>query len=167
MKHIIKNQNQIKSIVVGGGFGGIATALRLKALGHKVTLLERLDALGGRAQVFNKNGFKHDAGPTIITAPYLLEELYKLFGYKLKNYIKLVPIEPWYQFKFNDGSIFNYSSSINKTLENIKDIDPRDCEGYKNLLNASKNIYDVGYTKLADQSFHSFLFMLKQIPDLI
>ena len=156
-----------KAIIIGGGFGGIASALRMRAKGYDVKLIDRCSTLGGRAQVFKKNGFKHDAGPTIITAPYLLEELYKLFGYKLKNYIKLVPIEPWYQFKFNDGSIFNYSSSINKTLENIKDIDPRDCEGYKNLLNASKNIYDVGYTKLADQSFHSFLFMLKQIPDLI
>ncbi len=82
MKHIIKSQNKIKSVVVGGGFGGIAIALRLRALGHQVVLLEKLKSLGGRAQVFKKNGFKHDAGPTVITAPFLFDELFELFGEK-------------------------------------------------------------------------------------
>ena len=80
MKKIKKNQNQIKSIVIGGGFGGIAIALRLKSLGHQVTLIERLSSLGGRAQVFKKNGFKHDAGPTVITAPFMFDDLFKLFN---------------------------------------------------------------------------------------
>lgn len=156
-----------KAIVIGGGFGGIASALRMRAKGYNVTLIDRCPSLGGRAQVFYKDGFKHDAGPTIITAPYLLEELYDLFGYKLKDHIKLVSPEPWYQFIYSDGSIFNYSSSIDKTLENIKNISPEDCEGYKKLLVQSKKIYDIGYLKLAEQSFHSFLFMLKQTPYLI
>ena len=76
----VKVQKKIKSIVIGGGFGGIAAALRLRALGHQVTLLEKLNCLGGRAQVFEKNGFKHDAGPTVITAPFLFDELFQLFG---------------------------------------------------------------------------------------
>ncbi len=84
MKTVNKNQNQIKSIVIGGGFGGITIALRLRSLGHQVTLLERLNSLGGRAQVFNKNGFKHDAGQTVITAPFMFDELFELFGEKKK-----------------------------------------------------------------------------------
>ena len=72
MKREIQEKCQVSSVVIGGGFGGIAAALRLRALGHTVTLLERLDALGGRAQVFEKNGYKHDAGPTVITAPFYL-----------------------------------------------------------------------------------------------
>ena len=103
MKHIIKNQNQIKSIVVGGGFGGIAIALRLRALGHQVTLLEKLNSLGGIAQVFKKNGFKHDAGPTVITAPFLFDELFELFGEKREDYVEFKPLDPWYRFHFHDG----------------------------------------------------------------
>ena len=77
---------KINSIVVGSGFSGIASALRLRALGHKVTLIDRLPEIGGRAQVFNLKGFKHDAGPTVITAPYLFEELFKLFNKNVSDY---------------------------------------------------------------------------------
>ncbi|MBL6680297.1 MAG: NAD(P)-binding protein, partial [Alphaproteobacteria bacterium] len=101
MKREIKKQNQVSSIVVGGGFGGIATALRLRALGHKVTLLERLSCLGGRAQVFKKNGFKHDAGPTVITAPFLFDELFELFDEKREDYVEFKPLDPWYRFHFH------------------------------------------------------------------
>ena len=167
MKHIIKNQNQIKSIVVGGGFGGIATALRLKALGHKVTLLERLDALGGRAQVFNKNGFKHDAGPTVITAPFLFDELFELFNEKREDYIEFKPLDPWYRFHFHDGQTFDYSQTIEKTKIEMKKFSIDDANNYENLLKASKSIFDVGFKKLADKPFNSFFFMLRQIPALL
>ena len=115
MKKNIKNQNQIKSIVVGGGFGGIAVALRLRALGHQVTLLEKLSSLGGRAQVFKKNGFKHDAGPTVITAPFLFDELFELFGEKREDYVEFVPLNPWYRFHFYNGQTFDYSDTVEKT----------------------------------------------------
>ena len=85
------------TIVVGAGFGGIATALRCRALGHEVTLLERLEALGGRAQVFVRDGFKHDAGPTVITAPFMFEELFELFQKSLQDYATLVPLDTWYE----------------------------------------------------------------------
>ena len=81
--------------VIGGGFGGIAAALRLRARGNDVTLFDRLDALGGRAQVFKKNGYIHDAGPTVITAPYLFNELFELFGEKLDDYLDFRPLDPW------------------------------------------------------------------------
>ena len=98
-----KVQSKINSIVIGGGFGGIAIALRLRALGHQVTLLEKLSCLGGRAQVFEKNGFKHDAGPTVITAPFLFDELFELFGENRQDYVEFKPLDPWYRFHFHDG----------------------------------------------------------------
>lgn len=83
------------SLVIGAGFAGIATALRLKALGYQVTLLERLDSLGGRAQVFERGGYRHDAGPTVITAPFLFDELYELFDEKLEDHLNFVPLDPY------------------------------------------------------------------------
>ena len=135
MKREIRKQNQISSIVIGGGFGGIASALRLKALGHKVTLLERLDSLGGRAQVFEKNGFKHDAGPTVITAPFLFDELFELFDEKREDYVEFKPLDPWYRFHFHDGQTFDYSQTIEKTKQEMKKLSASLTENYENLIN--------------------------------
>ena len=99
----------MNSVVIGSGFGGIAAALRLKAKGHKVTLVEKHPDLGGRARVFKRNGFTYDGGPTVITAPYLINELFELFKKDPKDYIKLSPLKVWYQFVFEDNSKFNYS----------------------------------------------------------
>ena len=98
----------MKSIIIGSGFGGIAAALRLKAKNHNVTLIEKQPDLGGRARIFKKNGFTFDAGPTVITAPYLIEELFELFNKKSKDYIKLTPLKIWYRFIYEDGNQFNY-----------------------------------------------------------
>ena len=156
-----------KAIVIGAGFGGIAAALRLRKKGYEVELVDRCNNLGGRAQVFYKNGFKHDAGPTLITAPFLLEELFLLFNKDISKYVELKSIDPWYRFIYDDGTIFDYSRSLEKTIDNIKKIDEIDAANYKSLLNASKNIYDIAFTKLADKPFHSFYFMLKQLPALV
>ena len=99
----------MKSIVIGSGFGGIAAALRLRAKNHNVTLIEKHPDLGGRARVFKKNGFTFDAGPTVITAPYLIEELFTLFNKKSQDYIKLTPLKTWYRFIYEDGGVFDYS----------------------------------------------------------
>ena len=163
----VKVQKKIKSIVIGGGFGGIAAALRLRALGHQVTLIEKLGCLGGRAQVFKKNGFKHDAGPTVITAPFLFDELFELFGENRKDYVEFKPLDPWYRFHFHDGQTFDYSQTIEKTKKEMKKFSVEDANNYEGLLNASKSIFDVGFTKLADKPFNSFSFMLKQIPSLL
>ena len=160
------NKN-LRSIVIGGGFGGIATALRLRALGHQVTLLERLGSLGGRAQVFKKNGFKHDAGPTVITAPFLFDELFELFHEKREEYIEFKPLEPWYRFHFHDGQTFDYSESIKKTENEMKKFSIEDANNYHKLLEVSKAIFDVGFTKLSDKPFSSFFYMMKQVPALI
>ena len=101
----------MKSIVIGSGFGGIAAALRLKAKNHDVTLIEKHPDLGGRARVFKRNGFTFDGGPTVITAPHLIEELFALFNKSSKDYIKLTPLKTWYRFIFEDGMKFDYSAS--------------------------------------------------------
>ena len=91
-------------IVIGAGFGGISTALRLKARGYEVSLIDRLDYIGGRAQVFERGGFRHDAGPTVITAPFLLQELFELFSEKIEDYINIVPLDTWYNFYFQNST---------------------------------------------------------------
>ena len=161
------NNINIRSVVIGGGFGGIAIALRLKSLGHQVTLIERLGSLGGRAQVFRKNGFKHDAGPTVITAPFLFDELFELFNEKREEYIEFKPLEPWYRFHFHDNQTFDYSESIQKTKKEMKKFSNKDANNYDKLLEASKAIFDVGFTKLSDKPFSSIFYMMKQVPALI
>ena len=88
------------ALVVGSGFGGIASALRLRALGYNVTLIEKLDQVGGRARVFKRSGYTFDAGPTVITAPFLFDELFNLFNKKREDYVKFIRLDPWYRFYF-------------------------------------------------------------------
>ena len=154
-------------VVIGAGFGGMAAALRLRAKGYRVTLIDRCAALGGRAQVFERDGFRHDAGPTVITAPFLLEELFALFGEQMADHLTLVPLTPWYRFRFDDGDTFDYGGTLEQTLAEIARIEPRDCAGYLALLAHSKRIFDVGFTELSTQPFDRFMTMVRQIPRLI
>ena len=140
----------MNSIVIGSGFGGIAAALRLKAKGHQVKLIEKHPDLGGRARVFKKNGFIFDGGPTVITAPYLINELFELFKKDPKNYIELSPLKIWYQFIFEDKSKFNYSGDEDNMVKQIEDISKDDVEGYQKLVSFTKKIFDKGFTELAD-----------------
>ena len=156
-----------QAVVVGAGFGGIAAALRLRAKGYSVTVLDRCAAVGGRAQVFERNGFRHDAGPTVITAPFLFEELFALFGEKFSDHVKLVPLTPWYRFHFADNDTFDYGGTLAETLTEIARIEPRDCDGYRALLTQSKRIFDVGFTELSAQPFHRFMTMVRQVPRLL
>jgi phytoene desaturase len=156
-----------KSVVIGGGFGGIAAALRLRARGHSVTLVDRCARLGGRAQVFQKDGFTHDAGPTVITAPFLFDELFALFGKKREDYLEFLPLDVWYQFYFHDGQTFDYGGTPEDTIREIMRISPEDVQGYKDLLAQSEKIFEVGFAQLADQPFHSILTMLRQVPALV
>ncbi len=155
-----------KATVIGGGFGGMAAALRLRAKGYEVTLFERCNRLGGRAQVFERDGFRHDAGPTVITAPFLFDELFELFGKKRSDYAEFIPLDVWYRFHFHDGSNFDYGGTIEDTLRQIRVIEPDDCSGYERLLAHSKRIFDVGFTGLADQPFHSASTLIKQVPTM-
>ncbi len=157
----------MKAIVIGAGFGGIAAALRLRAKGYAVTLIDRCPALGGRAQVYEREGFRHDAGPTVITAPFLFEELFALFGERFADHVKLVPLTPWYRFQFADGDTFDYGGTLEATLAEIERIEPRDRAGYLALLEHSRRIYDIGFTQLSAQPFHRLGTMLRQVPHLL
>ncbi len=157
----------MNSIVIGSGFGGIAAALRLKAKGHQVKLIEKHPDLGGRARVFKKNGFVFDGGPTVITAPYLINELFELFKKDPKNYIELSPLKIWYQFIFEDKSKFNYSGDEANMVKQIEDISKDDVEGYQKLVSFTKKIFDKGFTELADVPFDKPFVMMQQLPALL
>ena len=157
----------MNSIVIGSGFGGIAAALRLRAKGHKVTLIEKHPDLGGRARVFKKNGFTFDGGPTVITAPYLINELFDLFKKDPKDYIKLTPLKIWYQFIFEDKTKFDYSGNESEMKNQIQKINKTDVKGYEKLVNFTKKIFDKGFTELADVPFDKPFVMMKQLPALL
>ena len=157
----------MNSIIIGSGFGGIAAALRLKAKGHNVTLIEKHKDLGGRARVFKRNGFIYDGGPTVITAPYLINELFELFEKDPKDYIKLQPLKIWYQFVFEDKSRFNYSGNETEMKNQIKKFNNDDVEGYSKLVSFTKKIFDKGFTELADVPFNKPSVMMQQLPALL
>ena len=157
----------MNSVVIGSGFGGIAAALRLKAKNHNVTLIEKQKDLGGRARVFKRNGFTFDGGPTVITAPHLIHELFQLFNKDPQDYINLKPLDTWYRFVFEDGSKFDYSGNEEKMKVQIKKINPEDVIGYDKLVNFTKKIFDKGFTELSAVPFNNPSFMVKQIPALL
>lgn len=153
--------------VIGGGFGGIASALRLRAKGNNVILFERLNALGGRAQVFKKNNYIHDAGPTVITAPYLFYELFELFGEKLDDHLDFRSLDPWYRFNFHDQTQFDYGPNREEMLTQIEKISPEDVDGYLKMLKEANAIFELGYQKLAGHPFHKIFTMIKYAPAII
>jgi phytoene desaturase len=156
-----------KAIVIGSGFGGLASAVYLLKKNYDVTLLEARDQFGGRAGVFKQDGFTFDAGPTVITAPYLLYDLFKLLGEDPDNYFKLTNIDPFYRIIFNDNSVFDYVGDEERIIENIRNLSPGDVDGYRRLAKHAQDIFDVGYTKLADSPFDSLSSMFRVAPDMI
>jgi phytoene desaturase len=155
------------AVVIGSGFGGLAAAVRLRAMGWRVTVLEALDQPGGRARVFRQDGFTFDAGPTVITAPYLLEELFAAVGRRMEDYIELVPVDPFYRILFHDGSTFDYVGDEERLIEQIRTLSPADVDGYRRLAAHAERIFDVGYTRLADQPFGRLADMLRVIPEMV
>ena len=129
-------------MVIGSGFGGLAAAVRLGARGYRVTVLEKLDAPGGRAYVYRQDGFTFDAGPTIITAPFLLEELWQLCGRKLFNDVDLRPISPFYRIRFDDGAAFDYSGDAAAMRAEIARFSPGDLSGYEKFARERGHLPD-------------------------
>ena len=154
-------------LVVGAGFGGIASALRLRRLGYNVTIVDKNPHLGGRAQVYKRGEFKFDAGPTVLTAPFLIDDLFSLFNKDRRDYIEFLKVKPWYRFVFNDKSIFDYKETIDGTLDEISKISSKDVVGYRRLIEFSEKIFNKGFLELSSISFHSFGLMLKQLPALL
>lgn len=155
------------AVVIGSGFGGLAAAIRLGARGYRVTVLERLDAPGGRASVFRQDGFTFDAGPTIVTAPFLLEELWSLAGRKLSDDIDMRALDPFYSIRFDDGSTFTCSPDPARMRAEVAKISPGDVEGYEAFLRHCRNVYRTGFEELGDVAFDDWTRMFKALPDLL
>ncbi|HUB65925.1 MAG TPA: phytoene desaturase [Candidatus Methylacidiphilales bacterium] len=155
------------ALVIGSGFGGLGAAIRLQARGYDTTILEMRDKPGGRAYVFKDKGFTYDAGPTIITAPFLIDELFALAGKKTEDYVKIVPVTPYYRIVFHDGQVFDYTGVEAEIVGQIKKFNPDDVAGYLQFAEKSRAIFDRAFTDLADQPFSSFADMARVAPDLI
>lgn len=155
------------AVVIGSGFGGLAAAVRLGARGYRVSVLEKLDQAGGRASVFRQDGFTFDAGPTIVTAPFLFEELWKLCGRRLADDVALRPLEPFYRIRFADGSTFEPQSDPVALRREVARLSPQDVEGFERFMRLSEAACAVGFEKLGDVPFSSPLQMLQQGPMLL
>jgi phytoene desaturase len=155
------------AIVIGSGFGGLAAAVRLGARGWRVTILEKLDAPGGRAYVFRQDGFTFDAGPTIITAPYLLEELWALAGRRLDQDVELRRIDPFYRIRFDDGETMQCTGDLDAMRAEVARLAPSDVAGFDRFIRESERIFRVAFKELADKPFHTLSSLVKAAPDLI
>jgi phytoene desaturase len=155
------------AIVIGSGFGGLAAAVRLGARGWNVTVLEHHDAPGGRARVLLEKGFTFDAGPTVITAPFLFEELWALCGKRMSDAIDLRPVDPFYRIRFDDGGVFDYSGDPARMRAQVAAISPRDVEGYERFVGMSERIFQVGFERLAHVPFGSWTDMARIVPEMM
>jgi phytoene desaturase len=155
------------AVVIGSGFGGLAAAIRLGARGYRVTVLERLDGPGGRAYVHRRDGYTFDAGPTIVTAPFLFEELWTLCGRKMSDDIDLRPMDPFYRIRFDDGSHLDCHADSERMRQEVARLAPGDLEGYDRFNRLSARIYKVGFEELGDVPFNSIMDMARVAPDMV
>lgn len=156
-----------KAIVIGGGFGGLATAIRLQAAGQAVVLVEARERLGGRAYQLKQNGFTFDMGPSLITAPHLLDNLWAAAERSLKNDVVLIPLSPFYRIYFRDGRSFDYWGTAAQDEAEIAKFEPRDVQGYRAFLADTQRIYQRAFTDLADQPFLTIGSFLRVVPELV
>ncbi len=157
----------MRIVVIGSGFGGLAAAIRLAAKGHEVTMLEKRDKPGGRAYVYEQEGFTFDGGPTVITAPWLIEELFTLAGRDPADYVTMLPVDPFYRIFFPDGAHFDYSGDGDRMSAQIARWSPDDVEGYQEFVRRTERIFAKGFTELADQPFLTPWDMAKIAPAMV
>jgi phytoene desaturase len=155
------------AVVIGAGFGGLASAIRLGARGFRVTLVERLEQPGGRARVFEQDGFTFDAGPTVVTAPFLFDELWTLCGQDRADDVELVPVDPFYRIRFNDGTYFNYTGDTEDMKREIARFSEVDVAGYERFLEKSEEIFEVGFEELGHVPFQNLSDMLRIVPAMM
>ncbi len=166
----MQNSNNIfsgkkpKAIVIGAGFGGLASAIRLSIKGYDVEVVEKLDAPGGRAYVHKQDGFTFDAGPTIITAPFLLEELWALCGKKMSDEIDLREMTPFYRIRFHNGQTFDYTGDTESMCREISKFDSNDIEGYHKLMKAAEKCKQLGFVEMGDIAFDSYKDLINALP---
>lgn len=155
-----------KTIVIGAGFGGLALAIRLQAAGIPTLLLEQRDKPGGRAYVYQDEGFTFDAGPTVITDPTALFELFTLAGKRIEDYVELLPVKPFYRLCWESGKVFDYDNDQSLLDEQISQFNPADVAGYQRFLAYSRAVFNEGYLKLGSVPFLSFKDMVRVAPQL-
>ncbi|WP_420382985.1 phytoene desaturase [Novosphingobium sp.] len=156
-----------RACVIGAGFGGLALAIRLQSAGIATTVIEARDKPGGRAYYWERDGFTFDAGPTVITDPACLEELWALTGHRLADDVELMPVMPFYRLNWPDGTNFDYSNDMVSLRSEIAKINPRDVAGYEEFLDYSAGVYQEGYVKLGSVAFLDFASMIKAAPALM
>lgn len=154
------------AIVIGSGFGGLALAIRLQSAGIATTVIEARDRPGGRAYVWKQDGYTFDAGPTVITDPACLEDLWTLSGGQMADDVELLPVDPFYRLIWNDGTVFDYSNNEAQLNSEIARLDPTDVAGYAKFVEYAKGVYQEGYVKLGAVPFLDFTAMLKAAPAL-
>ncbi len=155
------------AVVIGAGFGGLAAAVRLRVRGYRVMLVDRLDQPGGRARVFTQDGFRFDAGPTVITAPFLFEELWHLCDRRLEDDVVLREISPFYRIRFDDGTAFDYTGDPAAMKREIARFAPEDVAGYERFFEKSRKIFEVGFEALGHVPFSNVGDMLRIAPAML
>ncbi len=155
------------AVIIGAGLGGLAAAIRLGARGYRTTVLEKLDSAGGRASVFRQDGFTFDAGPTILTAPFLLQELWDLCGRDMAADLTIKPVTPFYRIRFNDGSHFDATADPDAMRAEVARLSPSDVAGYERFMKVSEETCRIGFEQLGDAPFGSIMDMAKVAPDLL
>lgn len=158
---------QKKISVIGSGFGGLGAAIRLAAKGHNVEIFEKRDKPGGRGYVYEIDGFKFDGGPTVITAPFMFDDLFALAGKKKEDYVQFAACDPFYRIFNHEGRYLDYNADEAFILDQIDQWNPADKQGYLDFIKTTKAIFQKGFVELADQPFLKFTDMLKVAPDLI
>ena len=155
------------ALVIGSGFGGLAAAIRLSVMGYRVQVLEKNEAPGGRACAFTQDGFTFDAGPTIITAPFLLEELWQLCSERFADDVTLVPMDPFYRVRFHDGSWFDYNGDPEHMRREVARFAPEDVEGYERFLLVAEKCRKLGFEGMGATAFDKVGDLIKAIPDFL
>ncbi len=156
-----------KILVIGAGFGGLGAACRLAAKGYDVEIFEKRDKLGGRAYVYEIEGFKFDGGPTVITAPFMIDDIFTAAGRRREDYLEMTMVDPFYRVFNHEGEVFDYTDNNQKIIEQIRAISPQDVEGYQKFMKATRPVFEKGFVELADKPFLSPTDMLRVAPDLV
>ena len=156
-----------KIVIIGSGFGGLGAAARLTARGYDVEIFERRDKPGGRGYLYEIDGFKFDGGPTVITAPFMFDDIFELAGRRRQDYVEFVPCDPFYRIFDHQGRVFNYNNDPEFIYEQIEQWSPDDVAGYQRFIKTTKSIFEKGFVELADKPFLHLGDMLRIIPELV
>ena len=156
-----------RAIVIGSGFGGLALAIRLQAAGIPTLLLEARDKPGGRAYVYEQDGFRFDAGPTVLTAPGVIDELFAAAGRNRPDYIGFEQLTPFYRLMWPDGTEFDYVGDEQELEARIAAFSPGDIDGYRRFREYSREVFDEAYEKLAHVPFIDIWSMVRAAPNLV